>query len=74
MVLGILTSIAACPAIIGTVEAVRQGQRQNAREKHRGLKTNMFVHSSTISSAGREVDGCQVVLSDNKVLSFFIHD
>lgn len=67
MVLGILTAIAACPAIIGTTEAVRQGQRQNAREKHRGLKTNMFVNCSNVSSAGKEVDGCEVVLSDNKV-------
>jgi hypothetical protein len=30
MVLGIITAIAACPAIVGTTEAVRQGQRKNA--------------------------------------------
>ncbi|KAF2194668.1 hypothetical protein K469DRAFT_650598 [Zopfia rhizophila CBS 207.26] len=67
MVLGILTAIAACPAIIGTTEAVRQGQRQNARERHRGLKTKLFVNCSTASTAGREADGCEVVLSDNKL-------
>ncbi|KAF2690894.1 hypothetical protein K458DRAFT_426312 [Lentithecium fluviatile CBS 122367] len=67
MVLGILTAIAACPAIIGTTEAVRQGQRQNAREKHRGLKTNLSVNCSRASSGGREIDGCAVVLSDDKL-------
>ncbi|RYO67573.1 hypothetical protein AA0113_g4507 [Alternaria arborescens] len=67
MVLGILTAIAACPAIIGTTEAVRQGQRQNAREKHRGLKTNLSVSCSRATRSGREIDQCEVVLSENKL-------
>lgn len=62
MVLGILTSIAACPAIIGTVEAVRQGQRQSAKERHRGEKTNLVV-----SSSNSEIDGCPVELRDGRV-------
>lgn len=70
MVLGILTAIAACPAIIGTTEAVRQGQRQSAREKHRGLKKNLSVKCSRTSSGGREIDGCIVVLSNDKVRRF----
>jgi hypothetical protein len=70
MVLGILTAIAACPAIIGTTEAVRQGQRQSAREKHRGLKTNLSVKCSRTSSGGREIDGCALVLSNDKVRRF----
>ena len=70
MVLGILTAIAACPAIIGTTEAVRQGQRQSAREKHRGLKTNLSVKCSRTSSGGREIDGYAVVLSNDKVRRF----
>jgi len=69
MVLGILTAVAACPAIIGTTEAVQQGQKQNAREQHRGRKTNLIVTCSTASRLGREINGCQVVLSDEKVLS-----
>ena len=68
MVLGILVAIAACPAIIGTTEVVRQGQRQNtSKKRHRGLKTKLFVNCSATSRAGREVDGCEAVLSDNKV-------
>lgn len=67
MVLGLLTAIAACPAIVGTTEAVRQGQRTNAKEKHRGVKSNLIVSCARTSSAGRYIDGCSIVLSDNKV-------
>jgi hypothetical protein len=67
MVLGILTSIAACPAIIGTTEAVRQGQKQNAREKHRSRKANLTVSCSDPSRKARDIHGGHVVLRDNKV-------
>lgn len=67
MVLGILTAIAACPAIVGTTEAVRQGQRTNAREKYRGVKSNLIVSCASSSPAGREIDGCAIVLRNNKV-------
>jgi hypothetical protein len=67
MVLGIITAVAACPAIVGTNQAVMQGQKSNAREKHRGLKTALFVNCSTASRGGREVNGGQVVLRENKV-------
>ncbi|KAJ5496672.1 hypothetical protein N7463_008659 [Penicillium fimorum] len=67
MVLGLLTAIAACPAIVGTTEAVRQGQRTNAKEKHRGVKSNLIISCARTSSAGRYIDGCSVVLHDNKL-------
>lgn len=67
MVLGILTSIAAAPAIVGTNEAVMQGQKTNARERHRGLKSNLQVNCSTSSRYASVVNGAGVVLSNNKV-------
>ena len=67
MVLGILTAIAACPAIVGTTEAIRQGQRSNAKEKHRGTKTNLIASCSSVSRKSREINGGAVVLNDNKV-------
>ncbi|KAH7119401.1 hypothetical protein B0J13DRAFT_532497 [Dactylonectria estremocensis] len=67
MVLGLLTAIAACPAIVGTTEAIRQGQRKNAREQHRGVKSNLIVSCDSTSPAGREVDGCAIVLRNNKL-------
>ncbi|TVY23798.1 hypothetical protein LHYA1_G006798 [Lachnellula hyalina] len=67
MVLGILTSIAACPAIIGTTEAVRSGQKQNAREKHRSRKANLSVSCSDPSRKARDIHGGSVVLKDKKL-------
>ena len=51
--------IVACPAIVGTTEAVYQSQRKNARKRHRGAKTNLVV-----SCSNSEIDGCPVVLCD----------
>lgn len=67
MVLGMLTAVAACPAIIGTTEAVRQGQKKNAKEKHRGQKSNLIVKCSSKSSKKSQIDGGLVVLRNNKV-------
>ena len=67
MVFGIITAIAACPAIIGTNEAVMQGQKQNAREKHRGLKSNLIANCSNSSRFAGAVNGTSVVLQNNKV-------
>ena len=73
MVLGILTAVAACPAIIGTTEAVRQGQRNNAKERHRGQKANLFVSCSGKSKQAAQINGGMVVLRNNKVYSFCAH-
>lgn len=70
MVLGLLTAIAACPAIIGTTEAVRQGQRNNAKEKHRGQKSNLIVSCPEKSSHGSTIDGGVVILHKKKVCLF----
>lgn len=67
MVLGLLTAVAACPAIVGINETVIQGQRQNAKGKHRGRKSNLIVSCSDPSRASREVNGCYIILRENKV-------
>jgi hypothetical protein len=67
MVLGIITSIAACPAIIGTTEAVRSGQKQNARERHRSRKANLLVTCNDPSRKSRDIHGGTVVLRNKKV-------
>ena len=72
MVLGILTSIAACPAIIGTTEAVRQGQKQNARQGHRGRKMNLAVTCSDPSRKARDLHGGTVVLRNKRVSLKFL--
>ncbi|WWD16944.1 hypothetical protein CI109_101376 [Kwoniella shandongensis] len=67
MVFGLLTAIAACPAIIGTTEAVQQGQKANAREQHRGQKTNMMVKLPGANQYSSKFDGALIVLNDNKL-------
>ncbi|KAK8864737.1 hypothetical protein IAR55_001993 [Kwoniella newhampshirensis] len=67
MVLGLLTAVAACPAIIGTTEAVQQGQKANSREQHRGQKTNLMVKLPGANSYSSKFDGALVVLKDNKL-------
>ncbi|RDW72947.1 hypothetical protein BP6252_06854 [Coleophoma cylindrospora] len=67
MVLGILTSIAACPAIIGTTEAVRQGQKQNSKQAHRSRKANLQVSCTDPSSRAKDVNGGWIVLRDGKL-------
>lgn len=69
MVLGILTSIAACPAIIGTTEAIKQGQHQNAKQEHRGRKSNLQVSCTDPSRKARDINGGTVVLRGKKVCS-----
>ncbi|RFU31453.1 hypothetical protein B7463_g4897, partial [Scytalidium lignicola] len=67
MVLGIITSIAACPAIIGTTEAIQQGQRQNKREQFRSGKSNLLVTCSDPSKKATDIHGGSIVLKDGKL-------
>lgn len=67
MVLGLLSAIAACPAIIGTTEAVKHGQNANARERHRGRKSNLLVELPSKNPYSPKFDRSLVVLKDNKV-------
>lgn len=67
MVLGLISAIAACPAIVGTTEAVRHGQRANARERHRGEKCNLVVELPIKNAYSSLLDGALVVLKNGKV-------
>ncbi|KAK5118431.1 hypothetical protein LTR62_002945 [Meristemomyces frigidus] len=67
MVFGILTAVAAAPAIVGTTEAIRQGQRENKREEHRGRKNNLTVTLLRRSPYRVQFDGALIVLKDNKL-------
>lgn len=66
MVFGIIAAVAAVPAIIGTTEAVKQGQRQNKREEHRGRKSHLTVTLPVRNSYSSRFDGALIVLKDNK--------
>ncbi|KAI5202223.1 hypothetical protein E4T38_05736 [Aureobasidium subglaciale] len=67
MVFGILTAVAACSAIIGTTEAIKQGQRNNTREEHRGRKSNLTITLPVRNAYSAQFDGALVVLKNNKL-------
>jgi hypothetical protein len=71
MVFGILTAVAACPAIVGTTEAIRQGQKSNAREEHRGRKSHLVIKLPQKNIYSSKFDGAKVVLKDKKVWLYF---
>jgi hypothetical protein len=67
MVLGLLTAIAGCPAIVGINETVISGQRNSAKNRHRGRKMNLVVSCSDPSRKAKEVNGGYIVLRDHGV-------
>ncbi|KXS94646.1 hypothetical protein AC578_5554 [Pseudocercospora eumusae] len=67
MVLGILTAVVACPAIIGTTEAIRHGQRNNQREEHRGRKHNLVVTLLNHNDYSARFNGASIVLANKKL-------
>lgn len=67
MVFGILTAVAAAPAIVGTTEAIRHGQKENNREEHRGRKYHLTVTLLKRSVYSEQFDNSPIVLKDNKL-------
>ena len=67
MVLGLVTAIAAGPAIFGTTEGIRLGQEKNKKEEHRGRRCNLIVSCVGQTPYHQELNGTQIVLKDNKV-------
>ncbi|KAF2669354.1 hypothetical protein BT63DRAFT_425084 [Microthyrium microscopicum] len=67
MVFGLLTAVAACPAIIGTTEAIRHGQKENNREEHRGRKYNLQVSLLHRSAYSPYFEKAPIVLKNNKL-------
>lgn len=66
MVFGIITAVAACPAIIGTTEGIRYGQKKNNREEHRGRKYHLAVTLVNRSRHSAALNDAPIVLKDNK--------
>ncbi|KAH6651758.1 hypothetical protein BKA67DRAFT_693012 [Truncatella angustata] len=67
MVIGMLLALTACPAMLGTQEAIRQSQSKTRREEHRGQRCNMIVSCVQSSTRSKEVNNRIVVLRDNKL-------
>jgi hypothetical protein len=67
MVLGILIAAITAPGLLGSQEAIRQGQSKDKREEHRARRCNLITSCVSSSPRGREIDGRSVVLRNGKL-------
>jgi hypothetical protein len=67
MVLSILIASMVAPGLLGSQEAIRQGQSKDKREEHRARRCNLIANCVTPSARSRQIDGRPVVLRDGKL-------
>ena len=67
MVLSILIASMVAPGLLGSQEAIRQGQSKDKREEHRARRCNLIANCVAPSSRSREIDGRPVVLRNGKL-------
>lgn len=67
MVLSVLVAIIAAPALLGTQEAIRQGQAKDKKEEHRARRCNLIATCVKSSMRSLEINGRPIVLRDGKV-------
>ncbi|KAF2248026.1 hypothetical protein BU26DRAFT_388967, partial [Trematosphaeria pertusa] len=67
MVLSVLVAIIAAPALLGTQEAIRQGQAKDKKEEHRARRCNLIATCVKSSMRSLEINGRPIVLRDGKL-------
>lgn len=67
MVLGILIAAITAPGLLGSQEAIRQGQSKDKKEEHRARRCNLIASCVKSSPRSREIDGRPVVLHNGKL-------
>ncbi|KAF2631860.1 hypothetical protein BU25DRAFT_358194, partial [Macroventuria anomochaeta] len=67
MVLGILIAAIVAPGLLGSQEAIRQGQSKDKREEQRARRCNLIATCVKSSPRSREIDGRPVVLRNGKL-------
>ncbi|RDL32658.1 Uncharacterized protein BP5553_09114 [Venustampulla echinocandica] len=63
----LLIALVACPALLASNEAIRQGQSKDRREEHRARRCNLIVTCASPSKMSSEIDRQKVVLKNNKL-------
>jgi hypothetical protein len=71
MALSMLIALAACPALLGTQEAIRQSQSKSRKEEHRAARCNLMVTCVNPSTRSLELNNRSVVLRESKVRRSF---
>lgn len=67
MVLSILIAAITAPGLLGSQEAIRQGQSKERREEHRARRCNLIATCIKPSLRSKEIDGRPVVLRNDKL-------
>ncbi|KAF9700718.1 hypothetical protein EKO04_001522 [Ascochyta lentis] len=67
MVLGMLIAALVAPGLLGSQEAIRQGQSKDKREEHRARRCNLIATCVKSSPRSREIDGRPIVLRNGKL-------
>lgn len=67
----VLTFLVGFGAVFGASEGIRASQSKARREEHRTRKNNLLVHCSKSSQFSSILEGRRVVLSGDKVRTFF---
>lgn len=67
MVLSILIATTTAPALLGSQEAIRQGQSKDKREEHRARRCNLVASCVKPTPRSKEIDGRPIVLRNGKL-------
>ncbi|KAF2139212.1 uncharacterized protein K452DRAFT_352515 [Aplosporella prunicola CBS 121167] len=67
MSLSMLLALTACPAMLGTQEAIHQGQAKNRREEHRARRCNLIVTCVKVSHRASQLNGKFIALKNAKL-------
>ncbi|KAH8728556.1 hypothetical protein GQ44DRAFT_646115 [Phaeosphaeriaceae sp. PMI808] len=65
--MSILLALAAIPGMLGTQEAIRQGQQKERREEHRARRCNIVASCIKSSIHASEINGRPIVLRDGAI-------
>ena len=65
--MSLLLALAAVPGMLGTQEAIHQGQQKERREEHRARRCNLIATCTKSSARAREINGRPLVLRDGAV-------
>ncbi|KAF2829050.1 hypothetical protein CC86DRAFT_261048, partial [Ophiobolus disseminans] len=65
--MSILIALAAVPGMLGTQEAIRQGQQKERREEHRARRCNLIARCIKSSVRAREINSRPLVLRDGAI-------
>ncbi|KAF2677416.1 hypothetical protein K458DRAFT_243183, partial [Lentithecium fluviatile CBS 122367] len=65
--MSLILALAAVPGMLGTQEAIRQGQQKERREEHRARRCNLVARCIKSSSWSRMINGRPLILRDGAI-------